>query len=151
MRSASFDGFSVSVPDEWVDASTIVLVEPSGEGFSRNLTVTRDYLSSPMWIQAFADQQRSALEESLGAQGFRVLEEVLTSIGGVQVVRRVHCFRVEPHGPEITQIQVHYPLGRSVLTFTLSDLSESFDANVALFESIIESIKGGPHGPNGRP
>jgi hypothetical protein len=127
MKEFSHHDFSIGLPPRWIDSTVVVLAGPPNEGYSPNITVTREQLEFRLSVEEYAAEQLIALRQGLAEKSYKVLEEGPLSLGPAGAFQRVHRFEVEEEGLRITQLQIYLVRGGEALTITCTHRSEWFE------------------------
>lgn len=143
MREFVHDDFKLSIPEEWADASVVVAAGPPNDGYSPSITVTREHLEYEVNASQYAARQLESLQEEMAQGGYQVREEGPFTLPGLSAFQRVHAFRVDDLGVEITQLQVYVTKGRQALTLTCTNLSDWFDQTRPTFLAAVKQLRWG--------
>jgi len=141
VREAVCNDVQIPIPDDWDDASTIVLVGPASEDFSPNVTISRDSLDEPQTPEQYAQSQRSELEEEFGSSGYHIMREGPIDLEGVPAYQRRHTFTLPDTDLTVQQLQVYTVKDRVAITITATDRAEHFEQSRPLFTRIIKGFK----------
>lgn len=133
MKKFIHNEITLGWPEGWLDTSILLLNGPPINGFSPNITVTRERIEHKMNSQEYAAIQLNALKESLGEDGYRVLEEKKAEYRGMKAYQRVHTFQISDAGVAVKQLQVYFVNESEALTITCTDSVEHFEQSQKLF------------------
>lgn len=125
--------FSIGMPQRWIDSSMVVIAGPPNDGYSPNITISREQLDFRLTPAEYAAGQLLALQQGLAEQNYRVVEESPLALGGMEAFQRIHRFEVAEDDLRITQLQVYFVRGSEALTVTCTNLSEWFDQTRGTF------------------
>lgn len=129
-------------PDNWFDGSTVTMLGPHDGGYCPNITVTRNYIDSPMTCEEYSRKAREVMEAQLADAGYEVvLEHEFMLPCGLPAAARIQRFYVEQIDMRISQWQVFVIKEHDAVTLTCSDKVESFTANKPIFEQAVNSFK----------
>ncbi len=147
--------YAIGMPQRWIDASVVVIVGPPNDGYSPNITITRERLDFPMTSVEYAGNQLPALQRELENEGYEVVEEGPLALGNLEAYHRVHTFRMSDIGLEVKQLQVYIVSGTDAITITCTNLTHLFENTKPTFLEAIKrfgwrapgapSSEGGPH------
>jgi hypothetical protein len=140
MKTIRHFDYSLGVPNGWIDASVVSFVGPHQDDYSPSMTVTRDYVDSPISPAEYAAVQRRELEAELGDLGFLVLEEGPCSIQDAPAFRRVYTFDLEDIG-KVQQLQVYLVRASDALTITATDLAARFNKSLLQFLQMLDGFR----------
>ncbi|MGI9067364.1 MAG: DcrB-related protein [Pyrinomonadaceae bacterium] len=133
--------FTIGFPARWIDSSLVVLAGPPNDGYSPNITISREKLNFNLTTAEYAASQLVALREGLADQHYEVLEETPLTLGDMSAFERVHKFDVAEDNLRIIQLQVYLVKSNEALTITCTNLSDWFDRTKPHFRDAIRQFR----------
>lgn len=142
--------FRIGFPPRWIDSSVVVLAGPPNDGYSPNINVSREQLQFRLTAAEYAAEQLLALQEGLAEQGYTVVEERDTTLGGEAAFQRLHRFEVAEEGLRITQLQIYVVKGQEAVTITCTNLTDWFEQTRPTFMEAVKQFRwrGGERAPD---
>jgi hypothetical protein len=133
------NGFSVGLPDGWIDRSVVTLVAPLEDldGGSPSLVVTREHVGAGVDARGLARLQHAALRES-GVDSLAVVETDRTLVAGREALRRTYRWRYGTTGMRqrlwcLVHAEVRYTITASAPEHRFDEHVPQFDVAVAAF------------------
>ena len=130
--------FSIGMPPRWIDSSVVIMAGPPNDGYSPNITISREQLDFQLSSDEYAAGQLLALQQGLAEQNYKVVEESTLTLGEMRAFQRVHRFEVAEDDLRITQLQVYVVRGSEAITITCTNISEWFDQTRPAFLDAIQ-------------
>ena len=141
MQDFAHNDFVIGFPAHWMDSSVVILSGPPNGGFSPNVTITRERLEFQLDCTAYARNQLAMLRQELAPAGYKVIEEGVLQLAGINAYQRIHTFRVADADAQVTQLQVYVVKGAEAVTITCSHLAPWFDQMRPVFTEAIHRFK----------
>jgi len=141
MKTIRHNELVIGIPDDWIDASTVVLAGPVRGEFRPNLTITRQYLNAEINAADYARQQLPALKEAFRRLDFRLRSESNLEIAGIKCYQRTFAMRDPTSEVELQQWQVYVVHKLVAITITATEKAARFTETFPLFHAAIEQLK----------
>lgn len=128
-------------PDDWHDATTLVLAGPILHGFRANLSLTRRAPHASRTLASVLDEETDRLASVLPQESLRVLHDASTIAGNRPAWSR--HLRVEiPGSPTpIDQLLVAADWGDQVALLTASCSADAFDSLRPRFDAVVAGLR----------
>ena len=133
--------FTLTLPDEWRDHSTLTFAPETEDEFCRNITINRDHLDAVENIQAYAARQLAELEEALADQNYRLIHDAPMEVDGVEAIMRLHIFDIPDLEVQVQQAQVYLIRDSVALTVTFTERIDRFEAHFQEFLEIMRTTR----------
>ncbi len=151
MQEFVHNDFVIGFPSRWIDSSVVILAGPQNDGYSPNITITRERLEFQLTAAEYAANQLMVLRQDLSQEGYQVVEEGPLPLAGMTAYQRIHTFRMSDVNLQLTQMQVYVVKGREAITITCTNTAGWFDRTKPIFMEAIKQFKWrGPILPSGR-
>lgn len=141
MDTLRHDGWKIGMPEDWVDASNVIIMGPMADDYSPTITVTQEPLDSPTTPRAYATEKRGELQEEFAEQGYEVLEEGPIEVGDESSFQRTHTWMLPGAEIQITQMQVYLVRENTAIVVTATDRSDRFEDVKSTFMDAIEEFE----------
>lgn len=151
MQEFVHNDFVIGFPLRWIDSSVVILAGPQNDGYSPNITITRERLEFQLTAAEYAANQLMVLQQDLSQEGYQVVEEGSLSLTGLTAYQRVHTFRMSDANLQLKQMQVYVVRGKEAITITCTNTAEWFDRTKLIFTEAIKQFRWrGPIPQSGR-
>lgn len=136
MKKRQYGGLVIETPEDWLDASQIVLVG-SGTSFAPNVTIVREELGS----RSLEDHKKRTLPEfKRYAKKFRVLEERPDEVNGHEAYV-LEASVITPDRVRARQSFYFIKNGDELVVVTLACADDDYAKQKPVFDGILGSLR----------
>jgi len=141
MRELKHNDFVIGFPEEWEDASVVILKGLARGGICPNIAITRETLEAAAGLEEYAADQLGQLQEEFAEQDYLVKMEGLTTVGDVPAFQRFHSFSTQGDAIQLQQWQLYVIIGTQAITITCTDRAETFNNSYKLFQTAVNQFR----------
>lgn len=130
--------FSLDLPDEWTDASTVTLLARPRELFTPNVQINQEPVPEDQGLRAYFTSQRAELQA--GLPGFRLLGHGDRTVAGQAALWHEYIWHNPERSVDVHQLQVGLHAGGTIYTVTASALERDWAEFAPEAEQVLASL-----------